>query len=110
MNMPMENSGIRDCPVPSFSTPAVQRPRSKSRGKGNLADQFCIYSTNNGSGATLIMEYKAPHKLPRKMLKDYLQGEIWPDRDIINKENDDADKELRLTIAVVVQLFSYMIQ
>jgi hypothetical protein len=42
-----------------------QRPRirRKARGKGNRADQFCVYRTVDGkNSAAVAIEYKAPHK------------------------------------------------
>lgn len=107
VSISMESSSMGDFPISSFSTPELQRPCLKARGKGNLADQFCIYRTPNESRTTLVMEYKAPHKLSHNEIASGLQGEIWPNRDVINKE--DVGYELWLTTAVITQLFSYMI-
>ncbi|EQL01174.1 hypothetical protein G6O67_000997 [Ophiocordyceps sinensis] len=84
--------------------PRVQRA---ARGKGNRADQFCIYKTSGGTeDAVLAVEYKPPHKLPVDEILTGLEMEIQPDRDIINQ---DGFSSTRLAASVVTQLFSYMI-
>ncbi|KAI3333812.1 hypothetical protein F4824DRAFT_490725 [Ustulina deusta] len=52
--------------VTATSKRADRQSRRKNKGKGNLADQFCIYRTADGRNMpTLAIEYKAPHKLTR---------------------------------------------
>ncbi|KAL2168368.1 hypothetical protein VTG60DRAFT_7346 [Thermothelomyces hinnuleus] len=92
---------------------AVRKPRraAKGKGKGNRADQFCIYRTSDGVNipATAI-EYKAPHKLSQDELITGLVSEIQPERDVINRDGDDfAFAAKALATAVVTQLFSYMV-
>ncbi|GKU07974.1 unnamed protein product [Fusarium langsethiae] len=61
-------------------------------------------------GQTIAIEYKAPHKLSRDEVVAGLDGEIQPDRDMINQEGEGFEfKARRLTTAVVTQLFSYMV-
>jgi hypothetical protein len=83
----------------------------RARGKGNRADEFCVYRTSDGNNIpTVAIEYKAPHKLSRDELVTGLDAEIQPERDVIHKEGDDfifAAKSL--SAAVITQLFSYMI-
>jgi hypothetical protein len=83
----------------------------RARGKGNRADEFCVYRTSDGDNIpTVAIEYKAPHKLSRDELVTGLDTEIQPERDVIHKEGDDfifAAKSL--SAAVITQLFSYMI-
>ncbi|KAH7115499.1 hypothetical protein B0J13DRAFT_533387 [Dactylonectria estremocensis] len=85
--------------------------RRKARGKGNRADQFCIYRTSDEQNIpTVAIEDKAPHKLRRGDIVTGLVSEIQPDRDVINQEGEGyAFAARRLTTAVVTQLFSYMI-
>ncbi|KJZ70009.1 hypothetical protein HIM_10590 [Hirsutella minnesotensis 3608] len=85
--------------------------RRKARGKGNQADQFCIYRTSDDRNIPAVaIEYKAPHKLRRSDIVTGLVSEIQPDRDVINQEGEGyAFAARRLSTAVVTQLFSYMI-
>ncbi|KPM34590.1 hypothetical protein AK830_g11979 [Neonectria ditissima] len=91
--------------------PARALNRRKGRGKGNLADQFCISQTSSGQRfPALAIEYKAPHKLSRDDVITGLEGEIQPDRDVINQEGEGFEfAAKRLTAAVVTQCFSYMV-
>ncbi|KAH8878691.1 hypothetical protein GQ53DRAFT_756531 [Thozetella sp. PMI_491] len=87
------------------------RRTAKGKGKGNRADQFCIYRTSNGANipATAI-EYKAPHKLSQDEVVTGLASEIRPERDVINRDGEGfAFASKALAAAVVTQLFSYMI-
>ena len=91
--------------------PQTPKKRRKARGKGNRADQFCICRTSDGQDfPTVAIEYKAPHKLRVDQIVKGLESEIQPERDVINKVDDDfgfAPKSL--AAAVITQLFSYMI-
>ncbi|KXJ84855.1 hypothetical protein Micbo1qcDRAFT_169896, partial [Microdochium bolleyi] len=90
---------------------AAPKARRKARGKGNRADQFCIYRTSDGQNVpALAIEYKAPHKLSVDELVICLESEIRPERDVINKDGQGvAFMAKSLAAAVVTQLFSYMI-
>lgn len=58
----------------------------------------------------VAIEYKAPHKLTIEEISTGLQGDIWPERDVIDKNEDSfAFRCKNLLAAVVTQLFSYMI-
>jgi hypothetical protein len=58
----------------------------------------------------VLIEYKAPHKLPLAEIIAGLRGEIRPAEEIINKEGDDLEFLSKSLVAVVVtQLFSSMI-
>lgn len=93
-------------PPPDTTEPKRQR---KPRGKGNRADQYCIY-TASSNVPVLAIEYKAPHKLSLDELVTGLESEIQPERDIINKEGDEFVFAAKcLAAAIVTQLFSYMI-
>ncbi|KAK1840381.1 hypothetical protein CCHR01_16990 [Colletotrichum chrysophilum] len=96
---------------PPASRPPSRKPRRKARGKGNRADQFCIYHTSNGRNIPAIaIKYKAPHKLGRNEVVTGLASEIQPERDVINKDGSRfAFTSRALTSAIVTQLFSYMI-
>jgi hypothetical protein len=85
--------------------------RRKARGKGNRADQFCIYRTSDDRNIpTVAIEYKPPHKLSRDEVVTGLVSKIQPDHDIINKDGEGfAFAAKRLATAVVTQLFSYMV-
>ncbi|ROT39292.1 hypothetical protein SODALDRAFT_339678 [Sodiomyces alkalinus F11] len=94
-------------PRPSAAT----RGRRRVRGKGNRADQFCIYRTSDGRNVpALAIEYKAPHKLSVDELATGLESEIQPDRDVINQDGEGFVFSAKaLAAAVVTQLFSYMV-
>jgi hypothetical protein len=85
--------------------------RTPARGKGNRADQFCIYRTSDGTNIPAIaIEYKAPHKLSQEEVISGLVSEIQPERDVIDKTGDGfAFASKTLVAAVVTQLFSYMV-
>ncbi|KAI9146620.1 Reticulocyte-binding protein [Paramyrothecium foliicola] len=87
------------------------RHRRKARGKGNRADQFCIYRTSDEQSIPAVaIEYKPPHKLSLDEITTGLVSEIQPDRDVINQEGEGFDfAARRLATAVVTQLYSYMI-
>ncbi|KAF3768287.1 hypothetical protein M406DRAFT_272859, partial [Cryphonectria parasitica EP155] len=91
--------------------PAAPKARRRARGKGNLADQFCIYRTLDATDIpVLAIEYKAPHKLSVDEVVTGLGSEIQPERDVINKNGQGFAFTARaLAAAVVTQLFSYMI-
>ncbi|KAL5884475.1 hypothetical protein ACKVWC_003441 [Pyricularia oryzae] len=95
------------------ATSEVRKPRrtAKAKGKGNRADQFCIYRTSDGANIpTMAIEYKAPHKLSQDEVVTGLASEIRPKRDVIGQHCEGfvlASKAL--AAAVVTQLFSYMI-
>ncbi|KAE9565880.1 hypothetical protein CGMCC3_g17941 [Colletotrichum fructicola] len=95
----------------SASHPPSRKPRRRARGKGNRADQFCIYRTSDGRNIpALAIEYKAPHKLGRNEVVTGLASEIQPERDVINQNGEGfAFASKVLTAAVVTQLYSYMI-
>jgi hypothetical protein len=82
-----------------------------AKGKGNRADQFCIYRTSDGQNVPAVcIEYKAPHKLTDEDVVTGLKKKIIPEKDVINKDGEGYDfAARRLTCAVVTQLFSYMI-
>ncbi|RYP25555.1 hypothetical protein DL767_008342 [Monosporascus sp. MG133] len=85
--------------------------RCKAKGKGNRADQFCIYRTSHGQNVpTVAIEYKPPHKLSRDEIITGLKSEIQPKRDVIHKDGDGfAFASRTFAAAVVTQLFSYII-
>ncbi|KXH67263.1 hypothetical protein CSAL01_10527 [Colletotrichum salicis] len=95
----------------SASRPPSRKARRRARGKGNRADQFCIYRTSDGRNIpALAIEDKAPHKLGRNEVVTGLASEIRPERDVINKNGEGfAFASKALAAAVVTQLFSYMI-
>ncbi|KAK4442173.1 putative spok spore killer [Podospora aff. communis PSN243] len=92
-------------------TTAARNPRRPMKGKGGQADNFCIYRTSNGENIpAMAIEYKAPHKLTQDEVITGLGSEIQPERDVINKKDEDFTFAAKmLTAAVVTQLFSYMI-
>jgi hypothetical protein len=111
---PMEHMSIRgdDAGAMALVPRSPDRKvRRRARGKGNLADQFCIYRTSDSRNVpVLAIEYKAPHKLSRDEIVAGLESEIQPERDVINKDGEGfAFASRSLTAAVVTQLFSYMI-
>ncbi|KAK1657518.1 hypothetical protein BDP55DRAFT_567084 [Colletotrichum godetiae] len=95
----------------SASRPPSRKPQRRARGKGNRADQFCIYRTSDGRNVPAVaIEYKAPHKLRCDEVVTGLESEIRPERDVINKDGEGFTFASRsLAAAVVTQLFSYMI-
>ncbi|KAF4126975.1 hypothetical protein GMORB2_0712 [Geosmithia morbida] len=89
----------------------VPKSRRKAKGRGNRADQFCIYRTSDGQkNPSVAIEYKAPHKLTVDEVVTGLESAIEPDRDVINQDGEGfSHYARRLPAAVVTQLFSYMI-
>jgi hypothetical protein len=83
--------------------PAVSKACRGARGKGNRADQFCIYQTSDGQNVpALAIEYKAPHKLSIDQLVTGLQSDIQPDRDVIDKEGEGFPFVARTLAAAVI--------
>jgi len=83
-----------------------------SRARNTRADQFCVLrNSSDGSARPIVaVEYKAPHKLTIKEIPTGLTGEIRPERDVIDKNEDSfAFRCKNLLAAVITQLFSYMI-
>ncbi|RTE70912.1 hypothetical protein BHE90_014686 [Fusarium euwallaceae] len=110
----MEQMSLGSNDAPSVATPnprAAPRARRKARGKGNRADQFCIYRTSDGQNfPSVAIEYKAPHKLSVDEVVTGLESAIEPERDVINQDGEGFPFfARRLAAAVVTQLFSYMI-
>lgn len=85
--------------------------RGDSRAIKGSADQFCIYQQTSGQRVPVVLvEYKAPHKLPLNEIVAGLKGEIHPAQEIINKESNSAEfLSKSLLAAVITQLFSSMI-
>ncbi|KAF1814806.1 hypothetical protein P152DRAFT_430801 [Eremomyces bilateralis CBS 781.70] len=117
ISQPMEHmplgGGSSDVVASAFipERPTASNTRRKARGRGNRADQFCIYRTTGGQKVpALAIEYKAPHKLTVDEIITGLESEIQPERDVINHDGRGFDfTAKRLTAAVITQLFSYMI-
>ena len=66
---------------------AATKPHRKARGKGNRADQFCIYRMSDGDKMPkLAIEYKAPYKLSVDEIVTGLKSAIEPERDVINQD------------------------
>jgi hypothetical protein len=83
-----------------------------SRPRNTRADQFCVLRNSSDGIArpVVAIEYKAPHKLTMDEIPTGLQGDIWVERDVIDKNEDSfAFRCKNLLAAVVTQLFSYMI-
>ncbi len=118
------NLGIPDDVPESFESMSLTEPKAgdarrdkarrtakgKGMGKGNRADQFCIYRTTDGKNIpAMAIEYKAPHKLMQDEVVTGLASEIQPKRDVINRTTRASpSRRRRLAAAVVTQLFSYM--
>ena len=79
--------------------------------RNSRADQFCVVRRRDGIARPVVaIEYKAPHKLTIDEICVGLKAEIWPERDVIDKHDDNIDFLCKnLMAAVVTQLFSYMI-
>ena len=103
--------GEEDLEQPTTASGPIPKPRRSARGKGNRADQFCIYRNADGiRSPVLAIEYKAPHKLSMDEVVTGLKAEIQPERDVINQDGQGFDFHSKaLVAAVVTQLFSYMI-
>ena len=67
-----------------------------------------MFRSGVGNTRPLVaVEYKALHKLTIQRIYTGLQSEIYPDRDVIDDDFEFLCKNL--TAAVIIQLFSYMI-
>lgn len=65
MSLGTGSTGPTD-PASGPKPPAAARARRRARGKGNRADQFCIYRTSDGQKVpALAIEYKAPQQAER---------------------------------------------
>ncbi|CAK7274070.1 hypothetical protein SEPCBS119000_005980 [Sporothrix epigloea] len=107
-----QNENSASAPATSASSKkSTSKGKTTVRGIGGTADQFCIYTTADGSSVVKVaIEFKAPHKLTFDLVKDGYTSEIHPDRDVINKKGNDIEfKSRELAAAVVTQLYSYMI-
>jgi hypothetical protein len=89
----------------NMSDVAISQPRN------TRADQFCVLRSKDGMARPVVaVEYKPPHKLTIKEICTGLQAEICPERDVIDKNEDDFEFLCKnLMAAVITQLFSYMI-
>ncbi|KAK4654407.1 hypothetical protein QC762_0065280 [Podospora pseudocomata] len=107
----MSLAGSRATDTALTTTTAIRKPRRGAKGKGNRADQFCIYRTADGANIpAMAIEYKAPHKLSQDEIVTGLASDIQPRRDVINKDCEGFALASRaLAAAVVTQLFSYMV-
>lgn len=110
-NMSLDSGDSGAVASASALQPTAPKVRRRARGKGNRADQFCIYSTSDGDKIpALAIEYKAPHKLGVNEVVTGLASEIQPERDVINQDGQGfAFTAKALAAAVVTQLFSYMV-
>ncbi|KAI0423988.1 hypothetical protein F5Y09DRAFT_336142 [Xylaria sp. FL1042] len=110
IDMASEATGATPLPLKPSRTRAHRKTK---RGKSGPADQFCVYRRSDGRNVpALAIEYKAPHKLTRDEVVAGLQGEgeIQPERDVINIHGEGFDFASKwLVAAVVTQLFSYMV-
>ena len=79
--------------------------------RNTRADQYCVLRSKDGIARPVVaIEYKAPHKLTIKEICTGLQGEIQPERDVIDKNEDGFEFLCKnLMAAVITQLFAYMI-
>ncbi|KAK1657513.1 hypothetical protein BDP55DRAFT_685586 [Colletotrichum godetiae] len=114
LSEPMEQMSIEWDDVDAAAIPTrlpSRKPQRRARGKGNRADQFCIYRTSDGrNSSALAIECKAPHKSRRDEVVTSLESEIRPGHDVMNKDGEGFGFVSRpLVVAVVTQLFSYMI-
>ena len=67
-------------------------------------------SSDSVARPVVAIEYKAPHKLTMDEIPTALQGDIWVEKNVIDKYEDSfAFRCKNLLAAVVTQLFSYMI-
>lgn len=75
----MSLAGSRAADTPLTTTAAIRKPRRGAKGKGNRADQFCIYRTADGANIpAMAIEYKAPHKLSQDEIVTGLASDIQP--------------------------------
>ena len=84
---------------------------SKGYARNIRADQYCVFRKKDELARPIVaVEYKAPHKLTIEEISTGLRSEIWPERDVIDKDEDTFNFRCKnLMAAVITQLFSYMI-
>ena len=109
--MSLDSNNVRSTAASTPKPRAAPKPRRKARGKGNRADQFCIFRGSDGrTNPTVAIEYKAPHKLTIDDIITGLEEAIESERDVINQNGEGSPFiARRLAAAVVTQLYSYMI-
>ena len=101
---------------PLSSNPITPIPSTKRKANprdvGGQADKFCIFKLENGQEVLIFnIEYKPPFKFLAADICQGLQGEIFPDQDLINKEDEAPEYCTRRRVSVVItQLFSYLIK
>lgn len=91
------------------SGPTNPAPTSRPR-----ADQFCVYNTSTVPGReervpAFIVEYKAPHKLTIKAIREGLRDMALEDVLDYGESDTPRRKYQRLVAAAVTQAFSYMV-
>ncbi|KAK3363862.1 hypothetical protein B0T25DRAFT_492773 [Lasiosphaeria hispida] len=82
------------------------------RGVVMFQDQSCIHRTSGGGAdiAVVAIKYKSPHELSQNEVVTGLTSKIQPDQDVINENGKGiAFTAKRLTTAIIIQLFSSMI-
>jgi hypothetical protein len=89
----------------------VSRPNVTSRPR---ADQFCVYNISTDPEKeervpAFIVEYKAPHKLNLRAIREYLQDMNL--QEVLEEEDCDTPRKRyqRLVAAAITQAFSYMV-
>lgn len=80
------------------------------------ADQLCVYKKNGELELLFVIEYKAPHKISKEILRAGLREMNVPE-DIINRSSIPTDPSKKfqynadkLVAAVVTQIYSYMLE
>ncbi|KAJ8059754.1 hypothetical protein OCU04_011394 [Sclerotinia nivalis] len=111
----MESLSITQAAIPKNgrrkAKKAAPEKRRAAKKRAGIADQFCIYEQADTKKTPIVsIEYKAPHKFPLEAITAGLKGEIRPAEEVINKESDGFGFASKyLVVAVITQLFSYMI-
>ena len=102
--------------LPLSSNPITPIPSSKRkdnpRDTGGQANKFCIFKLENGQEKLVYnIECKPPFKFLTADICQGLQGKIFPDQDLINKEDEAPEYcTRRLVSFVITQSFSYLIK
>jgi len=98
----------------STSMPAASTRAGGKRARGGEADQFCIHLRANGQQVPIIaIEYKAPHKFPKKDIHAGLQGNTIHVDEYLKANDNDHRIDFTspgLVAAVITQLFDAMIR
>ncbi|KAG6162720.1 hypothetical protein E4U11_002482 [Claviceps purpurea] len=90
-------------------TKTKPRKSTKASGRSSIPDTYCrVFASLEGSQLLLIVEYKAPHKLKRRMVKAALAS--MADMNLDGDVTRTHRQEQIIIAAVITQAFAAMVR